>query len=473
MLRIHPYISFSLGNVQRVHARQAPLGVHSRYYKVWRERPSIFRIPTAGFKASSINIYHAQEDHKTNSKSLEIQSPYLNPSIPETQYSNFPQDQVSYFKSGFNSVSPTQGQSSVEDDRSGNKAFTSFDGKKIHPATFGSVFGSGAVQVPPLINRARTKLTGGFSPVQVDKAPKGFGQNNRKARIYAHSKAASPNIKDIKSSLKPVSHKLITNPSRPHHDLQESCITIRLPSGYQPASAFPNSLLQKDLKPINKMNSIVKGRSAGTSLAEKIDTQKSSPAWSPRFYSSAAMPEARGYAHVRHIKPKPQASSAAARKFLESGSRGNHQDSWHPPAPERAQVPVQGKFKPFQRLPINADRPVHTNSSDRESASSQTSAGTTLPPSLISTGNISSVVPSVNEELSTKSASPLQTEGKDVELEPQASNSEGQTESVAEVGDSLDQNKPLTVSPPTLKPVDEEEGDMVASSPREKNESEV
>ncbi len=60
-----------------------------------------------------------------------------------------------------------------------------------------------------------------------------------------------------------------------------------------------------------------------------------------------------------------------------------------------------------------------------------------------------------------------------MELEPQASNSEGQTESVAEVGDSLDQNKPLTVSPPTLKPVDEDEGDMVESSPREKDESEV
>lgn len=439
----------SLGHVLHVQAGQTPTGVQDDDgdYKRWREPPDVFRIPTDGFKTSredrrqSANIYHFQEDHTTDSKPLNTQSRHLNPVIPGIR-----------------------------------RIKTSPDSRKIHQADFGSVFSSGVV------HHAKTKLTGEFSSAQVEKDATGFGQNNKEAHSYSHSNAAGPDTQDIKLSPKPESSVFFINPSRrlPLH-LQELHLSIRPEMfRYDPASSFPSSFnhersnyMQEDLKPIKeKMKSVV---TSGSNLAGKADTLMSRPTWRPRSYGGDAMLGAKGYAHVRHIKPRfdktgPQASSAAGSKFLGDKPGGSRR---HPP-PDRAQTVVQGKFKPFQRLNINSDLPAHTPPSDRESAPPQTSAGTTLPPSLNSTGVTSSVVPSVTAEMSTRSAPPSQTEGQDAELIPQTSNHEEQSESEADVGPSLEQDKPLEVSPLKLKPADKEEkGDMVVSSPPENDHSEA
>lgn len=434
----------SIGYVLRVQAGQAPMGVHSdnRDYKRG-SKPTIFRLPSApsGYKISSVDRgQSAREYHTADTKSSQIQSHYPYPVIPETQNSNVPKSQDDQFKSVFNSASLTRGRSTVAYNRSGNKVLASPDGKKIPQTNSESVFSTGAVQVPPRVHHARATSRGGFSPVQVDNAPVGFGPEDRKALIYSHSSTASPNIQAIKYSLK--------------------------------------------------------FESAG-----KVGTQMSYPMWSPKAYSSDVMSEARGYAHVRRLRPgfdktRPQASSAAGRKFLETGflsvkqnqgryshdstklgfglpasserqlnlnynSRGSQPGNWHPPPPNRAQTPVQGKFKPFQRLPTNDDLLAHTHSSDGETAPTQTFAGTTRHPSLNSTGTTSSVVPSVTGELSTKSASPMQTESLDAELVPQASNCEGQSERpTTEVGPSLEQTKPFTLPPPELQPAESEQSPL-------------
>lgn len=458
----------SIGYALRVQAGQAPVGVHSddRDYKRWSE-PPIFRIPAAGYKTSSVDrgrggrIYPAQEDHTIDSKPLKIHSRYP---VPETHYGNVPKTQNNHFKSG--SVSLARRRSNVVYNRSGNKAFVFPDGKKFHQGSSNFVFSTGAVQVPPRLYRPTTKLTGGFSPVQVHKAPVGLSD-----RIHA--------------------------------------------GGYHPAYAFPKSfnpdranMLQKVLKSVDKKtDSIVEGHPPASSSAGQADAQMSYPLWRPRVYNSDVTSEARGYAHVRRIKPvlektQPQASSAAGRKFLESGfpfvnqggdstkgfglgvpalnerrlnlnhnSRGSQPSSWHPPSPDRAQVPVQGKFKPFERLPTN-DLPA-LNHSDHETAPTQTSAGTTRPPSMYSTGITSTLVPMVTGEMSTKSASPMQTEGRDMELVPQPSNHEGHSER-STAGPSWEQNKPFTVFPPKLQPAEKEgKGDRLVSRPLEKDHAAV
>ncbi|XP_030269383.1 uncharacterized protein LOC115579834 isoform X2 [Sparus aurata] len=495
------------GYVLHVQAGQTPKGGHSdeRDHKRWSE-PSISRIPTAGFKTSSVareqsGSQPAQEDHTTDSAPPQMQSWY-----PYPVHRNVPKSRVKLLKKGFSSARVAQVRSTVAHDRSGTKAFPFPYVKKIDQAISESVFSTEAVQVPPNFYRlSKTKLTGGFSP-QVKEAPVGFGLS-RRALIYSHGSAESPNIKAIKSSLKSESHKTHINPSRPN------------------------------VFPINPHGSHLPTRpevsgNPGSSSAGKEET----PAWGPRSHSGDVTSEARGYAHVRHIKPSndkthPQASSAAGRKFLETGypsliqnqgrhshdsserrqnlnhnTRGKQPSSWHPPPPDRAPSHVQGKFKPFQRLPTN-DPPPHHHSADEETEPTRTAAGTTLSPCLNSTGINSSVVPSVDGELgtttaspmqtesqdgesttmsaspmhtesqdgesTTTSASPMQTESQDATLVPQTSNHDGQSESSAEVGSSGEQDKPSTVFPLTVHPAEEEKGDTAVSSPSQKDQSEV
>ncbi|XP_076583095.1 uncharacterized protein LOC143318333 [Chaetodon auriga] len=438
--------------VLRVQAGQVPAGVLSdnRDYKRWSE-PPIFRVPAAGYKTSG-RINPAREDQTTDSKPSHVQSRY--PVSPSTQNKNVP---VNPLKPGFGSVA--RRRSSVVYNLSGNKAFPFPEDKKIHQRNSNSAFSTGAVQVPPSFYRTRMTLTGGVSPVQVHKASVGFAPNRK------------PHVGE-----------------------------------YQPAHAFPKSfnpdranMLQKVLKPTDKKtDTIVRGRSPASSSAGQADTHMSYPLWSPRVYNGDVMSEARGYAHTRRIKPaleKPQhqGGSAAGRKFLESGfpsviqnqgadstkagfglhhnSRGSQPGSWHPPSPDRAHVPVQGKFKPFDRLPAHDGLPDH-NRSDHETAPTQTSAGTTPPPSLNSTGITSSAAPSGTGELSTELASPVQTEGRDVELEPQPSDREGQSETSA-VGPFLEQNKPVTASPPTLEPAEEDGNSEKVFQVLEEDQAEV
>ncbi|XP_033480720.2 uncharacterized protein LOC117255690 [Epinephelus lanceolatus] len=426
------------GHVQHVHAGQAPRGVHNdnRDDKRWSE-PPIVRIPAAGYKISSVdrgtqgNIYPAQEDHSTASRSSQIQSHY--PVMPEIQRSNDPKRQVNHFQPGFSSASVTQRRSNVMHSRSGNKAFAFPDGEKTPP-----------VHDPLHIYHAGAESTGRFSSVEVDKPPVGL-RPNRRVPIFSHSSKASQTIH--------------VNPSRPNTNPQES---HRIPrpevGGHRSVYVFPKSfnhgrtnLLRNVFKPIDKeTDSVIKGYSPDSNSAGKVDSQ----IWRPRVYSSDVMSEARGYTHVRHLKPafdktRPQASSTADRKFLESGHPpvkhnpgiyshdstklgfgpgvpasgerqrnynfgGSQPSRWHPPTPDRAQVPIQGKFKPFQRHPTNDA--AHNHSPYSETTPTQT----TLTPHLNSTGTTSSIVPSVTGNWSTKSASPLQTTGRDEELKPQA-----------------------------------------------------
>lgn len=444
----------SIGYVLRVQAGRAPMGVVSDGdYKGLSELP-IFRIPAAGYKTSSVDVFPAREDHTINS-----QSHHPHPAIPETR--NVQKSQAKYFKSGFGSASLAGGRGTVVYNPSGHKAFTFPDG--VHQASSDSVFSTGAVQLPPRSHHARTKPTGGFSPVQIDKATVGFGQSNRKAVIYAHSSTASPHIRDIKSE----SHKIFIKPPRPNvhplHPQVSSRSTRPKVIGYHPNrfNHDGSNWLQKGLKPINEKTDTI---SSGSTSAEKVDTHASYPTWSPRGYSSDVMSEARGYAHVRHLKPGfgktlhdsglVVPASSERRLNINYNSRGKQPGRWHPLQQDRAQTLVQGKFKPFQRV-SNDELPVH-NRSEGETAPTQTSTETTIPPSLNSTGITSSAVPSVSEELSTESASLMQTEGLDAELVPQASNQEGQSESSAEVGPSSEQNEPLTVSPPPPQPAETE-----------------
>ncbi|XP_023262680.1 uncharacterized protein LOC111655480 [Seriola lalandi dorsalis] len=453
------------GFVLHVQAGHYPLGVHNdnRDDERWIKRP-VLRIPTVGYKTSNVdksqsrNIYPAQNDHTTDSKSSQIHSHYPYPVVPELQNSNVPKTRVNHFDFGFSSGSVTRGQSAVLYNPSGNTAVTFPSEERIHQANSDSVFSTGSVQFPSRIHRARTKSKAGFSPVNADRAPVGFGPNNRKGLIYSHSSQGGP-TKAIKSSLKSESQKIHVSSSRPNmrplHTQKLHLKTRPELGGYHSAYILSNSFnhnstnsLPKVLQPTEKTtDSIMKGHSPGSNSAGKVKTQRPYLAWRPRAYSSDVLPEPRGYAHVRHLKPgfektQPQASSAAGRKFLETGFPSvNHNNNNVRGGPsDRTQIPVQGKFKPFQRLPTNYDLSAHAHSSDDETALNLTTAGTTLLPSLNSTGITSTVVPLVSGETSTNSSSPMQTEGKDATLS-QASNLEVQSNSSAVAGLSIDQNK--------------------------------
>lgn len=418
-------------------------------------------------RGQNIYVYPSEEQHITDPKFSQILSHYPYSVIPETQKIN-----VNHFESRFNSVSATQGRNNVVYNHSGHKTVASPDGKKMHQGSSDSVFSTGAVQFSPRMYRARTQSTGRFSPAQVDNAAVGFN---------THS-----SIQAVKSSVKSESHKIDATPTRHHIQSlqpQESHLTTR-------------PLLHNSFKAINKnTDSTIKGHSAG-----KGGTQMSYPTWSPRVYSSDVMSEARGYAHVRRLRPSfdktgPQASSAAGKKFsgtgfssgmlfihdsrklgfgpgvssserqqnLKHNSRGSQPSSRHPPPQHKTQTLVKGKFKAFQRLPPTDDEdvPAGTRPSD---ASTQEAAGTTPSPSLNSTGTTT-----VTGEMSTKSASPIDTEGPDAPLLPQASILEGQSESSAEVGPSLEQNK--TDSPSKLQLAEDRKGDTVVTSPLQTDQS--
>ncbi|KAM7405752.1 hypothetical protein PAMP_000179 [Pampus punctatissimus] len=477
------------GYVLRVQAGQAPMGVHNdnRNQKILSE-PSIFRRLTAGSdRGQSGYVYPAREQHPIDSKSSQIQSHY--PVIPETHGTD-----INHFASGSNSASSTQRRNTVVYNRSGHKVVAFPDSKKIHQGSSESVFSTSAVKFSPRIYRARTKLTRVFSPVHVDNAAVGFN---------SHTSTVSPDIEAVKSSMK--THKIDAALTRHHiQSLQpkESLLTTRpAVSGYHSAHRFHNSF-----KPINKnIDSSIKEHSPGSTSAGKGDTRMSYPSWSPRVYSSDVMSEARGYAHVRHLRPSsdktgPHVSSAAGRKFSETGfptvnqnqgsygndlsklgfgpgvsasserllnlnynSRGSQPSSLHPPPPDRAQIHVQGKFKPFQRLPPTDDRPARTNLSDNEMAPTQEAAETTLPPSMNSTST------TVTGEMSTNTTSPMQTEAQDAELLPQASTLDGQSGSKGEVGPSMEQNKPD--SPPKLQLEEDRTNDTVVTNPLETDQS--
>ncbi|XP_059203454.1 uncharacterized protein LOC131982845 isoform X2 [Centropristis striata] len=416
--------------------------IDNREYKRWSE-PPIYRILKARYNTSSGNLYPAQEDHTTDSTSSQVQSHYSYPVIAERPKSNVPKSQVSHLKSGFNSPSITQQQSNVVYHRSRNKVFP--DDKKIQQANSDAVFSAGVVLVPPHIYRARAEAVGGFKPEQVAKRPVGFGPSNRRLPIYSHSSKVSPNVQDIKSE----SEKINVNPSTTNMHHQELHLMTRPQVGGHYSAVFPKTLnhgranLQNVFRAINKKtDSIVKGHSPGSDSAGKA------PTWSPRVHNSDVMSEAKGYTHVRRLKPgfdktRPQASSTAGRKFLETGfppvKQNQDSRSRLGPPPTAHSIPVQGKFKPFQRLPSYLI-PADTHSSDSEKALSETFAGTTLSPSLNSTSRPSS------NSVTGESASPMQAEGRDAELVPQKSNHEGQSESSAEDGSSLEQSTTIITS---------------------------
>lgn len=385
------------------------------------ERP-LLQIPSAVSKmlrvdgGRSDNLNPNQEDQSINS------------------LSHYPKSQVSYF----NLASHTKGRHTVLSNPSGDA---------VHQESSDSVFSTDVVQVPPRRYHARNKLTGGYSPVQV-KAAVGFGQNDRGAISYAHSITGGPHTRGVKSEMH-------INPSRPKVHPQKLSLSARPKAiGSHPAYFIPNRFnrdgpdwLLKGLKPTEqKMDTV----SLGSSSAEKGDTYMSAQTWSPRGFSSDVKSEARGYAHVRHLKPgfdKTRHDSGLA------VPAGKQRDGWHPLQQDRAQTPVQGKFKPFQR--VSNELPVH-NHSDNESASTQASTETTVPPGLSSTANTVSEVPLVDEELSTTSVSTMQTESHDEELEPQVTNGESQSESSTAAGPSLEEEEPLTVSTTKPQPTEEE-----------------
>lgn len=388
------------------------MGVHDAGRSEW----PLFRIPAAGSKmlrvdgGQSDNLNPNQEDHSINT------------------LSHYPKSQVNYF----NLASHTGGRHPVLYNPSGDA---------VRQESSDSVFSTGAVQVPPHRHHARNKLTGGDSPVQV-KAAVGFGQNDRGAIIYAHSITGSPHTQGVKSEMH-------INPSRPKVHPQKLSLSARLKAiGSHPAYFIPSRFnydgpdwLQKGLKPTEqKMDTV----SPGSNSAEKGDTHMSAQTWSPRGYSSDVTSEARGYAHVRHLKPGFDKTRQDSGPAVPAGKQPN---GWHPLQQDRAQTPVQGKFKPFQR--VSNELPVH-NHSDNESVSTQASTETTVPPGLSSTANTMSGVPLVNDELSTVSVSTMQTEGHDEKLVPQVTNGESQSESSTAAGPSLEEKEPLSVS--TLKP---------------------
>ncbi|XP_054472693.1 uncharacterized protein LOC129105594 [Anoplopoma fimbria] len=366
------------GYVRHIQTGQAPMIVHNDNidYTRWSE-PTLFRVPPAGYETSTVdrrtsgNINSAQEDHPSR---------------------------VSHLKSGLNSASVARGPSNVASSRSENKTFAFPDDQKINHTKFDSA--------PSRIYHDRTKSTESFQRVGVEKASAGFGANNRRAPIYSHSSKASPNIHNLKSSLKPESRTIHVFPKRFHPGRTSLLQHVKLCD--------------------------VKTQSPGSISARKVDTRRT------RVYSGDVMSEAKGYTHVCRLKPssdktRPQASFTTGRKFFgrdyppakqnqgssshdstrlgfgrgvaapserQLNSRVSQFSSRHPPSPDRAQIRAQGKFKPFQRRPANDASPAHDHF-----------AVTTTLPSLKSTGILALIVTSTTGERSTKSASPMQTEG--------------------------------------------------------------
>lgn len=445
----------SIGYTVRVQAGQHPVGVHNnnRAYERWRE-PPISRHHKAGYKTLNMDsgdMYAAQEDHTAHSKSSQSQSRHPSPVNPEAQPGSVPL--TSYYTFGLSPGSDTPGQSSVVYSRSGNKAVTFPGGRRIHHANSDSSTSTGSVQFPSPIYRAKPESKGGFSPVPAEGAPVGFGPNNRKSLIYWHSSRAGPN-----KAIEPDSHKIPASSSRPNlHPLQKSHLKTRPKlSGYRSAYTSSNSFTPNRTNPVSDAlkptGSILRAHSTGRSSAGKDKTQTPYLPWTPRVYSSVAPPEPRGYAHVRHLKPHSeqthtQVSAAAGGKFLETGFpsvnqnpgkythgsnnnniRGRQSSNWRHPQPDRAQIHVQGKFKPFQRLDASSDSSTTANSSASETAN-QAFARTTPRPSLNSTGNTSTVDPSASGGLSTQFSSAMPTQGKDAMLTPQTSNMEAKSNS--------------------------------------------
>lgn len=381
------------------------------------ERP-LFRIPSAGSKmlrvdgGQSDNLNPSQEDHSINSPS------------------QYPKRHINYF----NLASHTRGRNIVLYHPSGDA---------VRQESSDSVFSTDVVQVPPHRHHARNKLRGGYSPVQV-KAAVGFGQNDRRAITYAHSVTGSPHTQGFKSEMH-------INPPGPKVHPQNLGLSASLKLiGSHPAYFIPNRFnrdgphwLQKGLKPIEQMDMV----SPGSNSAGKGDAHMSVQTWSPRGSSSDVTSGARGYAHVRHLKPGFEKTRYDTGLAVPAGKQPS---GWHPPQQDRAQTPVQGKFKPFQR--VSNELLVH-NHSDNESAS--TSTETTVPPGLSSTASTVSGVPLVNEDMSTVSVSTMQTEGHDEELEPQVTIGESRTESSTAAGPSLEEKEPLTVSTSKLQPTEE------------------
>lgn len=428
------------GYVLRVQSGQAPAGVHidKKDYKQWRS--PVFKSSTASFEKSSVDrrqsgpIYPTQDDRTTNSQSSK--SHYLYPVLPEMQNSNVPNSQAIAFKSGLN-LDKVRGTVVYTPE---NKADTYPDGKKVHQGSSDAVFPIGPNRFQPRNYHART-LTD-FSPFQEDKAV-GFRPNNRKTS-HAYSGTARPYIQPNRS------HFSRSN-THPLHPKASSLPVRRVVSTHHSADVIPNKLL----KPFDKTTG---SSMMGSDSARKVDPQISFLAWSPRVYTSNVMPEARGYAHVHHLRPgsnKAQVHGSSSPDPTKLGFASNEKQlnvnyyskegeygSWRP-TPDRAPITVQGKFKPFERLSINDDLHSHAPSSDNETAPNQTFALTTLPPSLNSTGVNSTAGPSVTGELSTESASPMEMEGQDAELLPRAPNPEEQSESSVQTGLSLDEHQSL------------------------------
>lgn len=495
----------SVGYVLLDEGGQTPMGVNNDNYKRLSET-SFFKRPTAGYRMPSLVIgqsgyvISAEEQRTIDSKSSQIQSHY--PVIPDTQSSK-----VNHFESGFNPASATRRRNNLMDNRSGHKAVTFPEGK-IPQASSDSVFSAG--QFYPLTFRVRPKYTGRFLPAQVDNAP---------VSLYSHS-STSPNIQAVKSE----SHMIDVTPTRHHIQLlnpQESLLTSRPEvSGYQSPHLFHGSFnddktnLFPKVTTNRNMDSTIKAHSAGSNSGATY------PIWSPRVYNSDKTSEARRYANVRRLKPGfdktgPHASYGTGKKFSQTdfpgigpgipassdwqrdpnqNSRGSQPSIWLP-APERAQIVVQGKFKPFERLD---DLPAHTPLSDAPTQVASLNCTVTgeistnssspmqtegpdaelLPQVLILEGQSESsdaltqearLNCTVTGEMSTNSSSPMQTEAPDTELLPQVLILKGQNESSAEVRPSSEQNKPLPDSPPKLQLAGE--GDTALKSPVETNRS--
>ena len=448
----------SVGYVLLDEGGQTPMGVNNDNQDHKRlSEMSFFKRPTAGYRMPSLVIGQsgyvipAEEQRIIDSKSSQIQSHY--PVIPDTQSSK-----VNHFESGFNPASATRRRNNVMVNRSGHKAVTFPEGK-IPQASSDSMFSAG--QFYPFTFRVGPKYTGRFLPAQVDNAP---------VSLYSHS-STSPDIQAVKSE----SHMIDVTPTRHHIQLlnpQESLVTSRPEvSGYQSPHLFHGSFNDKTnwfpkVTTNRNMDFTIKAHSPGSNSGATY------PIWSPRVYSSDKTSEARRYANVRRLKPGfdktgPHASYGTGKKFSQTdlpgigpgipassdwqrnpnqNSRGSQPSIWLP-APERVQIVVQGKFKPFERLD---DLPAHT----------PLSGAPTQAASLNCT---------VTGEMSTNSSSPMQTEGPDAELLPQVLILKGQTESSAEVRPSSEQNKPLPDSPPKLQLAGE--GDTAVKSPVETNRS--
>ncbi|XP_024909296.1 uncharacterized protein LOC103398386 isoform X2 [Cynoglossus semilaevis] len=283
--------------------------------------------------------------------------------------------------------------------------------KKIKHNRPNPVLSTGAGKFPKYSHHTRIRSSKGFSPIQVD-------QQRKRNGLYSHWKIHNANSRGISSP-----HSFRSNRTNP---------------------------LPKALKSVK--DSTVGGRSSGSRSSGTL------VAWSPRFLNTEAMSETKGYAHVRHIKPgseklQHQASSHAGIKLMgHHGSQsvsGNHNHNpelgsgaqisserhtnhnlGKPPSgsfngrlPVKSQVPVQGKFKPFQRVDSHFDLSNHTQKFEE----------TTALPSLNSTVGSSTTVSPVSQELDTNSTSPTQP------FEPLISPEEPSSNST-EAG-SLDQNK--------------------------------